>query len=168
MNDTQSWEQAVRTVRDSYERFQPEARAELDGQIQRIMQLKEDLVGRTLEAGSAGTCRQCGGECCRYGKYHVSVLDLLAYISSGTEPVTPDFDRGPACPYSGAGGCLMPPRFRPMTCVIFNCELVEGQMGPGELTALHATEGRLRDAIALAGRIAGQRLDRALLLSGDA
>jgi hypothetical protein len=131
------------------------------------MRLKEELVGRTLGAGSAGICRQCGGECCLNGKYHVSVLDLLAYLSSGTEPVTPDFDAGPACPYSGADGCLMPPRFRPLTCVVFNCELVEERLDSDELTALYAAENRLRDAIAGASRIAGQRLERALLLTCD-
>jgi hypothetical protein len=191
VNDKQRWEQATRAVRDSYGRIPPAARAELDEQIERITQLKQDLVRRTHEAGSADVCRQCGGVCCLNGKYHVTVLDLLAYLGRMTEPPTPDFEAGqacpysgaggcsmpprsldfeagPACPYSGAGGCSMPPRFRPMTCVVFNCELVEGRMGPDELTALYDAEGRLREAIALASRIACQRLDRALLLTCDA
>lgn len=168
MNDTQIWEEGVRTVRGNYGRIPREDRTVLDEQIKRIMMLKEKLAEQTLGAGSAGICRQCGGKCCLHGKYHVTVLDLLAYISSKTEPVAPGFDRGATCPYSGINGCLMPPRFRPMTCVIFNCELVEGRMGPDELTSLYETEIRLRDAIAQAGLIAGQRLDRALLLTGDA
>ncbi|HEY4744455.1 MAG TPA: hypothetical protein VIH45_07330 [Desulfuromonadaceae bacterium] len=167
MSDQEQWDRAVKAAGSAYAQLPLETRGQLDGLIGQIMGIKEELVERTRAAGSASTCRTCAGQCCRNGKYHVSVLDLLAYCSSGTAPVVPDFGPGPVCPYSGESGCRMPPRFRPMTCVVFNCELIEDPMGPDERTALYAGEQRLRDAIARASRLTGQRLDRALLLSCD-
>lgn len=168
MDDTQRWKQAVAAEGDSYDRLPAGTRGELDEVLEQIMRFKEELVERTLLAGSASICRTCAGKCCLNGKYHVSVLDLLAYRASSTREVQPDFSAAPTCPYSGDSGCLMPPRFRPMTCVVFNCELVEEAMPEPERTALYECEGLLRDAIARANRIAGRRLDRALLFSCDA
>jgi len=168
VDDTQRWIQAVAAEGDSYERLPAGTRGQLDELIGRIMRLKEELVERALLAGSASICRRCAGKCCLNGKYHVSVLDLLAYRASETEVVLPDFSAAPSCPYSGDSGCLMPPRFRPMTCVVFNCELIEGTMPPPERSALYECEGLLRDTIAQANRVAGRRLDRALLFSCDA
>ncbi|HEX9079062.1 MAG TPA: hypothetical protein VF795_05700 [Desulfuromonadaceae bacterium] len=167
MNDLQRWDRAVKAADGTYDALPAETRTGLDTLIGQIMGLKEELVERVLMAGSASICRTCSGQCCRNGKYHVTVLDLLAYRRSGTEPVVPDFSASPACPYSGASGCRMPPRFRPLTCVVFNCELVEEMLGPDERTALYAGERLLRGATAQANRLAGQRLDRALLLWCD-
>lgn len=168
LDDQQRWEQAVAAANARYEGLAAESRAGLDELIKRIMGLKEELIERTLSAGSASICRACAGQCCLNGKYHVSVLDILAYRTSMTEALTPNFNANPACPYSGPAGCLMPPRFRPMTCVVFNCELIEGSMPPKELAALYLCEKQLRGAIARTNLVAGQRLDRALLLTGDA
>ena len=167
MNDQQRWDRAVKAADSDYEHLTPETRLQLDALLGQIMRFKEDLVERTRAAGSASICRTCAGQCCRNGKYHVSVLDLLAYRSSGTEPVVPDFSAHPACPYSGESGCRMPPRFRPMTCVVFNCEPVEERMDQDGRTALYAEEKLLRDAIVRANRVSGRRLDRALLLWCD-
>ncbi|MBI2354405.1 MAG: hypothetical protein HYV06_05140 [Deltaproteobacteria bacterium] len=168
MNDEQRWASAVTAAGAAYERLPAGTGAELDAVIKQIMGHKQELVELALAAGSASICRGCGGECCLSGKYHVSVLDLLSYRIAAADPVAPNFGAAPACPYSGMSGCLMPPRFRPMTCVVFNCELIEGRMGPNERAALYERENLLREAIAQANRIAGSRLDRALLLSCDA
>jgi len=167
VDDQQRWNRAVKAADNGYEGLGPGMRLKLDVLVKRIMRLKEDLLEQTLAVGGASICRACSGQCCLNGKYHVSVLDLLAYRMAGVEPVLPDFTRSPACPYSGETGCLMQPCFRPMTCVVFNCEQVEMEMGPDKRTALYATERLLREAISQASRIAGRRLDRALLLSCD-
>lgn len=167
VNDEQRWARAIAAAGTAYERLPAGTRAELDALIGRIRRLKEELVEGTAAAGGDSICRGCGGKCCLNGKYHVSVLDLLSYRITATDPVAPNFGAAPACPYSGEAGCLMPPRFRPMTCVVFNCELIEGRMGPGERDALYEGERLLREAISLANRVAGSRLDRALLLSCD-
>jgi len=165
VNDQAAWEQAVATAGEWYSNLPSAARAELDGLLEEIMQLKERLVGLVTSSGSATTCRTCGGECCLLGKYHVSVLDVLAYRKTGVEPVSPDFSAGPACPYSDVSGCRMPPRYRPVTCVIFNCQLIEDRLTTVDREMLLEYEKRLRGTVNQAGHTSGTRLDRPLLLS---
>jgi len=165
VNDQAVWEQAVATAGEWYSNLPSAIRAELDGLLEEVMQLKERLVEQVTSAGSSTTCRTCGGECCLLGKYHVSVLDILAYRKAGVEPVIPIFSAGPACPYSDASGCLMPPRYRPVTCVIFNCQLIEDRLTTVERDTLLEYEKRLRDTVSRAGHTSGTRLDRPLLLS---
>jgi hypothetical protein len=131
------------------------------------MKLKEELFALSSATESARICRECGGRCCLNGKYHVSVLDLLAYRSVGVAPVVPDFGLAPRCPYGGPEGCLMPPRFRSMTCLIFNCDLIEDRMEQNSRKRFSACERELRDAVAMADGILTWRAGRALLLSCD-
>lgn len=165
MNDQAAWEQAVTGAGEWYSNLPDAVRSELDGLLEEIMQLKELLVEQVTSSGSSAVCRDCGGECCLLGRYHVSVLDILAYRKTGLEPVRPDFSSSPSCPYSDASGCLMPPRYRPVTCVIFNCQLIEDRLSAAELDSLYEHERRLRVAVARAGRMHDSRIDRPLLLS---
>jgi hypothetical protein len=167
VDDQQRWDRAVEATSRMYDGLPPETRARLDLLITRIMGLKEALVERVLAAGSLSICRACAGACCRSGRYHVSALDLLAFRSCEAEPVAPDFGTAPSCPYGGPEGCRMSPPFRPMTCVVFNCDLVEALMGQEDSAALYTDETLLRDAIVRASRLTGQRLDRPLLLWCD-
>ena len=167
MNDQAAWEQAVARTSEWYLGLLSDKRAELDGLLDEIMQLKQKLVEQVTTSGSSAVCRDCGGECCLLGRYHVSVLDILAYRKTGAEPVVPDFSATPTCPYSDASGCTMPPAYRPVTCVIFNCQLIEDRLSPVELEALHGYERKLRDTVRRAGHTTGTRLDRPLLLSGS-
>lgn len=165
MKDQAVWEQAVASASEWYVGQPPAIRIELDVLLEDIIRLKQELVGLATSAGSAEVCRACGGECCLLGKYHVSVLDILAYRKAGVDPPAPGFDNSPACPYSDASGCLMQPCFRPATCVIFNCQQVEDRLPPAGREQFQACENMLRDTITRAGRISGTRLDRPLLLS---
>ncbi|MBK5274296.1 MAG: hypothetical protein JJE30_04515 [Desulfuromonadales bacterium] len=165
MNDQDAWDQATAISGTAYDSLPHDTTAELDDLIDEIMQLKQKLVELVTCAGSSEICRNCGGECCLLGKYHVSVLDMLAYLKTGADAVIPDFSPGPACPYSGESGCLMPPGYRPVTCVIFNCQMIEDRLTAAERETLQRYENRLRQAVARTGRICGTRLDRPLLLS---
>ena len=165
MNDQTAWEQAVAGAKLSYTSLSPATAAELDGLIDDIMLLKQNLVELAMSAGSGEICRTCGGECCRYGKYHVSILDIMVYEKCAAEVVIPDFSTNPACPYSDVSGCTMASCYRPMTCVVFNCQLVEDQLTSAGRETLRGYEQELRSTITRAGHITGMRLDRALLLS---
>lgn len=165
VNDQTAWEQAVAGAKLSYTSLAPATAAELNGLIDDIMLLKQNLVELAMSAGSADICRTCGGECCRYGKYHVSILDIMVYEKSAAELVIPDFSTNPACPYSDVSGCTMIPRYRPMTCVVFNCQLVEDHLTSSRQETMRRYEQELRITITRAGHITGMRLDRALLLS---
>ena len=167
MDDQAAWEQAVAAARSSYATLSPATAAELDGLIEKIVQLKQKLVETVTAAGSSEICRNCGGECCRFGKFHVTVLDILAYLKNGVQVVIPDFSSNPACPYSNASGCSMSAGYRPMTCVVFNCQQVEEQLSSALQELLYICEQELRESITKGCHITGQRLDRALLLSGN-
>ena len=167
MNDQAAWNQALTTTSGWYFDLPPDSRLELDGLIEEIMQIKQKLVDLVTASGSSTICRNCGGMCCLLGKYHFSVLDLLAYRKSGNNPPVPDFTSSPACPYSDTSGCSMSPRYRPTTCVIFNCQLIEERLTPAERTTFRDLETKLRDTVAHTGRVHKIRLDRPLLLSGS-
>jgi hypothetical protein len=166
VNDQTIWGQAVATASTWYLGLPAGIRAELDGLLDEIMQLKESLVELVTSSGSSAICRTCGGECCLLGKYHLSVLDILAYRKAGAEPLIPVFSTSRVCPYSDASGCLLSPGYRPVTCVIFNCQLIEDRLTAMQRHTLLEYEGRLRVAVAHAGRIHDIRIDRPLLLSG--
>jgi hypothetical protein len=165
VNDQATWEQAVTAAGTSYTNLLSGTSQELERLIEEIMQLKQKLVEVVLSAGSTDICRSCGGECCRFGKYHVSVLDIMAYLKTGAQPIIPDFSNHPACPYSDVSGCTMAPGYRPMTCVVFNCQQVEEQLTSEQHETLRSYERELRDSITRAACITGIRLDRALLFS---
>jgi hypothetical protein len=165
VKDQAAWEQAVTACSGRYFGLLPGIRAELDVLLEEIMQSKAELVELVTSSGSSGICRSCGGECCRLGRYHVRVLDILAYRKTGVEPVIPHFTASPACPYADAAGCLMSACYRPVTCVIFNCQQIEDRLSAAERHSLHEYENRLRATVARAGRIHGIWIDRPLLLS---
>ena len=165
MSDLAVWEQALSSAGNWYRGLPPAIRAELDGLLEEIMQLKRTLVELVTSSGSSAICRSCGGECCLLGRYHVSVLDILAYLKTGVDPVVPNFFASPACPYADISGCSMPPCYRPVTCVIFNCQLIEDRLTAIERHTLYAHESRLRTTVARAGRMHDIRIDRPLLLS---
>jgi len=167
VDDQQKWQLAEKVALARYGRLPDDIAGCLDVIVSRIMRLKEELLELALAAGSAEICRSCGGECCLFGKYHVSVLDLLAYRIDRSEAVVPDFNSAPHCPYGGIDGCRMPPRFRPLTCVIFNCDAVEQRIGEDGRTRFAAAEQELRDAVRQAETLLGFRASRALLLSCD-
>ena len=164
MDDQQRWQQAIAATHKSYQRLSVETRDELDDLLDSIMQIKQELFELVQAAGSSEICRDCGGQCCLNGKYHVTELDLLAYLRTDAEPVRPDFGTRPLCPYGGTDGCRMEPRFRSMTCLIFNCDLIEERMGSEDKQRLVEFELNLRRAVEQAEKLLGYRAGRALLL----
>ncbi len=165
MSDQDSWEKALTATRGIYTSLEPTVAAELNRLIDVIIGIKQQLVELAITAGSSQVCRKCRGECCRHGKYHVSILDILAYLKCGVEPVIPDFTTHPECPYANTSGCTMSPGFRPMTCVVFNCHLVEEKLATAGEKAFRTLEPDLRQSIRAAEQLTALRLGRPLLLS---
>lgn len=167
MNDQAAWERAIADAGSWYSSLPEQTVVQLNSLIDTITQLKQNLVELATMAGSAQICSSCGGECCLFGKYHVTVLDILAYLINGESPVVPDFSTHPACPYSHVAGCSMPSGYRPMTCAVFNCQQIEDRLSPEDLANMRGIEEKLRAAIADASRITGSSLGRAALLSAS-
>ena len=100
------------------------------------------------------------------GKYHVTVVDLLVYLVDEKELFVPRFGRG-VCPYLGSRGCQMAPAYRPLTCVIFNCELVEGLLDPLQKELLRDLEGELRGYYAGLEELFGRRFMGGVMMHGE-
>lgn len=131
------------------------------------MRLKEELLKAPLAAESDDICFACKGACCMHGKYHVTMIDLLAFRFSGCDIVAPEFSVAPYCPYGSSAGCKMPPRFRPLTCVIFNCDSIENILADTHRERGRQAERQLRTTIAEVEELVGSSLGRpALLFAG--
>lgn len=137
------WNLAVAAVGAGHAALPPDRKALVAGLAGAVREGKEALHAIAEGVSAAGICAACGGECCRSGKYHVTVVDLLVYLAEGRELFTPAFGQG-RCPYLGDRGCLMAPSYRPFTCVAFNCEQVERLLAPQEKARAVLLERELR------------------------
>ena len=166
LTDSDLWQRGVAAVSGEYALLSPSARARVSALAVRIKAAKEELQELTVVAGGAATCAACRGACCASGKYHFTVIDLLVFLADGRELFTPSFAPG-RCPYLGAKGCLMTPEYRPLTCVIFNCEAVEEGMGPQESSRFLEREGELRALYGELEELFANRLTGGLLQNAE-
>ncbi len=88
-------------------------------------------------------CGDCRGECCNGGKNHVTVVELLVYLSDMMELFEPRFEHG-ICPYLADNGCFMAPEYRPYNCITFVCERIDGRLSLVQKERLFAAERELR------------------------
>jgi len=143
MNDRDRWERAITAVSADFALLPPAARERVGEVARAIRQVRRELQYLAGEMDSAAICASCGGECCRRGKYHVTVTDILVFLAEGEPLFTPRFDRD-ACPYLDDHGCMMDPSLRPFPCITFNCERVQGSWEPERIEAFYRGERRLR------------------------
>lgn len=138
-----------------------DVRDQIASLISEMMICKDSIHRIMFEAGSETLCADCGGICCSRGKYHVSPVDLLAFIVTGREIFSPDFTNG-ACPYLSDDHCLMPPPYRPFTCITFACEALEERMPPLVRARLRFLVDNLASLYASIDGILGRRIQGGL------
>jgi len=143
MTDREKWDWGVAAVRKEYAGLSPLLKTRLSNCAAEIKSCKHSLHLIAGEVRAAEICAHCFGECCKSGKNHVKVVDLLVYLSDDREFFTPCFERV-ICPYLGDSGCLMGPEYRPYNCITFICERVDELLGPPERERFHAAERELR------------------------
>lgn len=143
MNDRDRWDRGIAAVSADFASLPPEVRERVGEVAGAIRQVRRELQRLTGEMDSAAICASCGGECCRRGKYHVTVADILVFLAEEEPLFTPRFDRD-ACPYLDDHGCMMEPSFRPFPCITFNCERIEGLWEPERVEAFYRGERHLR------------------------
>ena len=143
MTEREKWDKGVALVRKEYEALSPSLKTHLNKCAAAVKLCKQTLYQLGERVRGVGICAQCGGECCKRGKNHVTTIDLLIYFGEGKEVFTPAFEQG-ICPYLGEEGCIMEPEYRPFNCIIFICELIEGLLGPQERERFYAVERELR------------------------
>ncbi len=118
------WDIGIAAVRKEYGFLSPLLKNHLRKTAAAIKSFKQELYLAAEVAGAGAACATCFGECCKCGKNHVTVVDILVYLSDGAELFIPCFKQA-VCPYIGKYGCLMPPEYRPYNCITFICEAIE-------------------------------------------
>jgi hypothetical protein len=166
VTDRESWKLAVAAVAEEFARLSPIRRALVGEAVEAVKACKQALHTIVEGVAASGICASCGGECCRTGKFHFTVVDLLVYLAEGRELFTPRFDRE-ACPYLGAPGCLMEPVYRPFNCITFNCERVELLLEPHEKEGLARDEEKLRSDYKRFEKLFGTRFMGGLLMNWE-
>jgi hypothetical protein len=164
VTDEELWRTGIAALAREYGALSPALRervAELAVQVREAKQALHDCVA-VVNVGTI--CADCRGECCARGKNHVTVIDLLVCLVEGRELVSPRFGND-LCPYLGEIGCLMAPPYRPFTCIIFNCDRVEGLMTPAERDRLYKAEHRLRAVYGEFEKLFGRRFMAGLLIT---
>lgn len=164
MNNPELWLHGIEKCRQFYDALPTPVKPECNRLLEEIMRCKSELMALVSATGSSERCGQCGGKCCLYGKYHVTLIEVLAYLHTGTTILAPNFSNHPYCPYSNSSGCLMDEKMRPTTCVIFNCEKLENAFDADIKTALERLETELRHAISRFNAVIGAKMDRPMLL----
>jgi hypothetical protein len=165
MIDRTIWDSATARVTDEFSRLSAGRMLAVTAAAGAIKACKSGLndIAAAVDAGTV--CATCGGACCMSGKYHFTVVDLLVCLVDETELPAPRFGQG-VCPYLGNRGCQMTPAYRPFTCVIFNCDLVEMRLDPLQKKRLYHLEGELRGHYAGLEKLFGRRFMGGLLMNG--
>jgi hypothetical protein len=144
MTDSEKWDRGVAALGKEYALLSLELKTQLDKYAEAVKSRKEELHKIVSGVSAAEVCAQCRGECCKGGKNHVTIVDLLIYMGEGKKIFAPVFEPG-ICPYLGETGCVMKPEYRPLNCITFNCERIEEALGPLERDRFYAVEGDLRE-----------------------
>jgi hypothetical protein len=163
MTDMEMWDNAVTVVRREYRALADPIKERLRSIIREVRLEKTEVCSITASRGASHVCSGCGGRCCHKGKYHFSVIDLLAFLDTGRDLFLPAFG-GVSCPYLGKAGCLMEPPYRPFTCVTFHCDRLEALLTASEVERLYGLERSLRVKYGDIEELFGTRLTQGLLL----
>jgi len=164
MNDHELWQHGIEKCRELRDSVESSIKPEYARLLERIICCKSELMEGVRFSGGSAICTECGGECCLHGKYHLTPADILAYLQRGETTIYPNFSCRPHCPYSNSSGCLMSGEMRPVTCIIFNCNLLERSFGDETKRAMGQLEHELRQTISHLNKLLGMRIDRPLLL----
>ncbi len=161
MKVAQLWSAATAAVKAEYCAWPPTLKEEVAAILTAIGMLKERSAF-LVDAGAL--CAACLGLCCRFGKHHFSVIDLLGYLVARQELFTPDFD-SPLCPYHTGNGCVMEPALRPFNCSIFICEQIEASLDEALKLELAVIEKDLRRLGSKLEQLLGNRFENGLLIT---
>jgi hypothetical protein len=164
VTDRNTWDLAVAAVTAEFAALPLEQQTLLAEMSEAVVVCKRELHAVVETVSAAGVCTACGGECCRTGKYHFTVVELLVHLVERKELFTPRFEQQ-FCPYLDERGCLMASAYRPFNCVIFNCEQLENQLTTAQKERLIRLERELRSLYAGFERLFGNRFMGGLLMN---
>ena len=140
--DAHLWNVGVTALQREWASLPIEEKNWIRKRLEAIEILQQRLHQLFLNGNGVAHCRRCAGECCARGKYHVTLVNLLFFVTRDRTPPSPDFSS--TCPMLAPEGCRLAPGERPFNCVTFVCDPVEETMGPAACTTFYATERTLR------------------------
>lgn len=134
------WPSLLAAIRCEWERLDLAERDWVVAAVTEIAALQQRLQELVDAAGGANACRDCAGDCCGHGTFHLTLANVLAHFVQGIELPRPDFSR--SCPWMGGAGCAFSPAVRPFNCITFNCESIDTRLPESEVVFI---ESRLRE-----------------------
>jgi hypothetical protein len=140
--DAQLWESGLAALRSDWACLADEEKSWIVTRLDAVERLQQGLHRLFVEGEGEEHCRKCGGLCCGHGKHHVTLVNLLFFISRNSDPPSPDFSA--TCPMLAAEGCRLSPGTRPFNCVTFACDSIEENMSSDVRAAFYAAERSLR------------------------
>lgn len=143
MTEIEIWHHGCAAIAREFNSLTPLQREEIIVDIAALMALKKSMHSQIDKVSGGDRCAVCRGECCKAGRYHVTAIDLLAFLVTDVPVFTPLFAKG-WCPFLGGSGCLMAPEYRPFNCIIFNCDQIEELLDPAALQLFYCQEQELR------------------------
>jgi len=134
------WQSTLAAIRCEWDRLAPVEHDWIVAAVGEIADLQQRLQRLVDAAGGAEACRDCAGDCCGHGTFHVTLANVLAHFVQGLDLPQPDFSH--SCPWIGAAGCVFAPAVRPFNCITFNCEPIDARLPESEIVMI---EARLRE-----------------------
>jgi hypothetical protein len=162
LDDQELWDSAIAAVKKEFAALPELFIANIRTSTETIKKYKKAIFVLTEMVGGGKICENCRGECCKKGKYHFTVIDLLVFLAEGKALFAPHFGRE-RCPYSGDAGCLMEPEYRPFNCITFHCERLEELLQAPDIEAFYELEKKLRSQYSGLERMFDNRLAYGLL-----
>ncbi len=165
MTDENLWQDSLSRIRREFAALPAPEREWIERNLQIIQSLQRQLHTFFQKADGARHCAACGGSCCAKGRNHLTLVNLLGYLTAGEEPPDPDFTA--TCPFLAPTGCRLDVPRRPFNCVTFNCDAVEDALDEAGHADFYRLEAQLRQAYeAFDRRYAGATL-RGLLIRAE-
>ncbi len=158
----QTWQQLVTQVRGEFVPLDAQEKEWIEVTCLQISRLQKRLDQIFRQADGLAQCRDCRGGCCALGHNHLSLANLLLWLSQDIELPVLDFTS--TCPLLSPNGCIVPAEQRPYSCISFLCDRLEGQLQPKAVQGFYTLVRELRSLYSsFAERYAGGRLTGLLL-----
>lgn len=160
-NNNVDWQQIVASVTAEYQNLPVTEKQWIAERLSIIEALQQQLDDMFVAVSGEELCARCLGACCGSGRYHLTLVNLLSCLATGTVP-EPDFSQD--CPFMARHGCQLTVGCRPYNCVTFICDIIEDQMSREQYERFYETERQLRKLyLAFAKRYQGAALTGLLL-----
>ena len=163
--DKKLWQSIVARVEEEWVDLPQHEKSWATEHVLKIIGLQEQLHQLFVDVDGMGICRDCHGDCCGHGKFHPTLVNLLACLA--TDYPIPEAEFSQHCPYLVNTGCQFPPGLRPFNCISFICEKIEGLLDPSRKNEFYRLEKEIRSLYELfASRYLGAGM-RGILISGE-